>query len=274
MTTITLTPHTDAAPSPRIEVQVSGMTGATATVTRTADGRAMPVRGAVLRSTAGGFDVLDMEAPFGVSCTYTVQEFDSAGAPAGFTSSDPATLDVTETWVHQPLDQRLALPAALTDRTAQDLSRGFDATTVYPDGASVGVVVSGRRRGLEGVVVEVETDTDADAAALQAMLGTYTTDQVPVLCIRTPPGYTRLPRTLFLACANPVESDVNVRYGGHLTTMTLTGDEVRPPAAALSVPLLRYQDTDGFYGSYAAIDAAYGTYSARDRDWEKAGFAG
>lgn len=272
--TIAVTVYPDANPAPRAEVLVTNPAGATLTITRTADGRTMPVRGAIRRPTASGVPVIDTEIPFGVAVTYQAEMFDSVGGSLGFVTSASVTLDVAGTWVHQPLEPRLCARVDLTDDSAGELQRGFDADTVWPDGATLGVQVAGRRRGLEGVQLTLEPGSVADADRLQAMLGTYDVQQVAVLCIRTPPGYTRLPRTLFLSCPKPVEADVNVRYGGTLTQLRLQGDEVRPPAPGLSSALLRYSDTDAFYGTYSGIDAAYGSYLARDRDYDKAGFAG
>lgn len=274
-TTVTITPYLDENPTPRVEVLVQGAPAGFVTVTRSTDQRSYEVQGAIVQPTGSGVSVIDAAVPFGVPVTYQAQLFDTDGITSlGFVTSDPITLPVIDIWVHQPLDPHLAVKVDLTDASAASLTRGFDGETVYPDGASVGVWVGGRRRGLEGVQLELETSTQADMDTLQSIFGGYGDDEPAVICVRTPPGFSRLPRTLYLACKSPTVVDINVRYGGTLTVLQVTGDEVRPPAPGLVAALLRYQDTDLFFGTYSAIDANYGSYLARDRDYAKAGYAG
>jgi hypothetical protein len=272
---VALTPYPDANPCPRVEVLVQDCPpGSTITIRRLAESRSYPVRGAVQALSAGGVSRIDTEVPFGVPAAYQAEVF-IAGASIGFSQTATITLDIDEIWVHQPLQPQLAVRVDFDrEGSAQGLTRPTEGEVVYTDGASVGRWVGGRRRGLRGVKLGLSPQTAADADEIQAMLGTYTEDQIPVLCIRTPPGTVRLPRTLFLSAASPEEEDINIRYGGTLATIWITGDEVLPPAPGLTTPLLRYQDTDAKYGSYAAIDAQYGTYLARDRDYALAGFAG
>lgn len=271
---IAVTPYLDANPSPRAEVFVEDPPDGTVTLTRFESARQFLVPGGVQHPAGSGVSVIDTEIAFGVPVTYQAECFDPDGTSLGFITSPAVTLPVTDTWVSQPLDPRRAVKVDLTDASAADLTRGFDGSTVYTDGASVGVWIGGRRRGLEGVVLEFETSTQADMDTLQSVLGGYDgDDQVAVLCVRTPPAFSRLPRTLFLSAPKPTESDINVRYGGTLTVLRVTGDEVRRPAPALTAALLTYADIDLFFGTYSAIDANYGSYLARDRDYEKAGYA-
>jgi|GEM_PF-3377813 len=271
---IQVTPFLDENPSPRVEVFIQDPPPGTTTVKRTADRRTMTVSGMVGVPTGSGVTRIDPDVPFGVSATYTAEFVDVNGTPLGYVSSSPVTLDVDDVWISQPLDPRLAVKVDLTDESATELKRGFDGDTVYTQGAALPRWIGGRRRALEGLKLVAETANDADADMLQDIFGTYETDQVPVICVRTPPSYSRIPRTLFLAVPAPAETDINRRYGGSLTAMTLSGDEVLRPAPGLVAALLRYQDTDAFYGTYSAIDTAYGSYLARDRDYSKAGFAG
>jgi hypothetical protein len=274
MTTVTVTQYLDANPAPRVEVFVADPPAGTVTITRTADGRTMPVRGAIKHAAGSGVSVIDNDVPFGVQVTYQAELFDTGDVSTGFVTSAATILDVTDCWVHQPLDPRLAVRVDVTGDSADELVRGFDGELVYTDGATVGRWIGGRRHALEGVQLGLETSSTADMDVLQAMFGTYSVDQVPVVCIRTPPGFLRLPRTLFLAVPKPSENDINIRYGGSMSVLQVTGDESVPPAPALVKPLLSYADTDAFFGTYSAIDAYYGSYLARDRDYDKAGYAG
>jgi hypothetical protein len=272
---LVITPYLDENPSPRVEVFVQDPPPGTVTVARTADRRTMTVSGMISVPTGSGVTRLDLEVPFGVPVSYTAQFVTPTGAPLGYVSTTtPVTLAVTDTWISQPLNPRLAVKVDLTDESATELKRGFVGDKVYTQGATVARWIGGRRHGLEDLKLVAETATTAAADMLQDIFGTYDVDQVPVVCIRTPPTYLRIPRTLFLAVPAPTETDINRRYGGSLTLMNLVGDEALRPAAGLVAALLRYADTDAFYGSYAAIDSAYGSYLARDRDYSKAGYAG
>lgn len=274
-TQLIVTPFLDENPSPRCEVFVQDPpAGSFVNITRTADRRTMQVRSAVSVPAGSGVSRIDAEAPFGVSINYQAEILAADGSHLSYVTAPPITLPVTDTWISQPLNPRLAVKVDLTDESALEIHRGFDGESITTDGATVARWIGGRRRGLTDLKLVAETSTPDDADELQDIFGTYDTDQAPVICIRTPPTFLRLPRVLFMAVPDPTESDINVRYGGTLTAMTLRGDEVLPTAPGLAAALLRYQDTDAFFGSYAAIDSAYGSYLARDRDYAKAGYAG
>jgi hypothetical protein len=271
---VLVTPYLDENPSPRVEVFVQDPPPGLVNITRTAAGRTFQVRGAVDAPSGSGVSRIDVEVPFGVSVIYQAEIKDQVGNSLGFVSSAAATLPVTDIWIHQPLDPTRAVKVDMTDESALELARGFDGEMIYTDGATAGRWIGGRRRALENVTLVAETDTIDAADALQAVFGGYGDDQIPVICVRTPPTFSRLPRTFFLAVPKPTERDINIRYGGNLSTLVMSGDESLPPAPGLVVALLRYADTDAFFGSYAAIDSAYGSYLARDRDYAKAGYAG
>ncbi|TFD74738.1 hypothetical protein [Cryobacterium fucosi] len=272
--TVTLTQYApDTLAGPRVEVLVQDLPPGTITITRFSDARSFPVRGGVKVASASGVTVLDVEVPEGITAGYQAQMFAPDGTPIGFSTTTATTMPITGIYISQPLDPTLFAKVNMDDDSAASLVRGFDGAVVYTDGATVGRWVGGRRKGLSGVILNMETSTVADADEIQSMFGTYSTDQLPVLCIRTPPGFGRIPRTLFLAVQDPEEIDRSVRFGGSLVAFALKGDEVLPPAPGLSKSLLRYNDTDLFYPTYSAIDAAYGTYLARDRDYSKAGYA-
>lgn len=272
--TVTATPYLDAAPSPRIEVLVQDAPPGLLTIRRQSDGRTYVVRGGVSVASVGGFAVIDFEAPFGVPIAYQAEMFVN-GVSVGFSPPAATSLESTDMWVHQPLDPSLAVKVDMDAEAGREVQRPSNGRVEYTEAGSVGRWIgNGRRQGLRDVELELKVDSLADADEIQAMFGTYEVDQIPVLCIRTPPGYLRIPRTLFLASPGGKEIDLNYRLGGTTIRIPLRGDEVAPPAPGLVKAFLRYEDTDQFFGTYSAIDTAYGTYLARDRDYTKAGYAG
>lgn len=240
---------------------------------RFSEGRTWLVRGGV--DVAPGVAALDFEVPFRTPAMYRAECFDAAGVSLGFTETSEITVAVGDVWVHNPLDPTVAVnlgPYGLLSGSGAG-SRPTVGDTVWPDGAVVGRRVGSTRRGVVGGRIGFAVETLEVADELQAMVGDYVMQQVGVLCVRTPPP-VRMPRTLFASVRDVEEQDVNVAWGGgSRTDHWFSYDEVSPPFPGLVTPLLTYGDVDEFYGSYAAADAAYATYTGRDRDYSLAGFA-
>jgi len=272
----TLTAYTDI--NPWVEVFLSGGDVAVGTVRlryyRYSEDRVWLVRGGV--DVAPGVAALDFECPFQTQATYRAEQFDATGVSLGFTDAASITLSVSDVWVHNPLVPTGGVSFGsygLKDGSFDGTSRPTVGEVVYPEGAVVGHRIGSARRGLVSQSVGLAVDSLEQADALQAMLGTYTTAQIGVLCIRTPPG-VRVPRTFFAAVRDPQEVDINVNWGGgERTDFWFTADEVAPPFSGLVVPLLTYDDLDVAYATYALRDAAYATYTEQDRDYSLAGLA-
>lgn len=271
----TITPYFNAAPCPRAEVLFTSFAPGTVKVTvyRKAAGREYPMRGAVLASVAGALTRIDTEIPFGVPVSYRAAQFDSAGIPLGSTDSTTVTMHVAETWVHNPLDPQGATTVEFRDSAARSIVRATEGNVLYPQGRRVGVLVSGQRRGIEGVDLTVVTDTIEQVDKLQAMFGTYDTDLPPILCFRVGAfDQVRLPRPFFAAVLAPDERDVNyaIRMGEQITT-AMQGDEVSPPAPGVFIPLLTNADLNGYYLTNAAVRADNATNLAANRRYDLIG---
>ena len=242
-------------------------------VYRFSDNRTWLVRGGV--DIATGVAVLDFEIPFGVEATYRAEQFDVDDLSLGFTDISTITLDVSDTWVHNPLDPTLAVNLGAHPLEASTTSKNVRPTVgevVYTEGSTVGHWVGTRRRGVERMPFALVVEDTDQVDQLQYMLGSYEVQQVGVLCIRTP-GPSRLPRTFFAAVEEPDEGDSDVAWGGVRTVFTFTATEVRPPFPGLVTPLLTYDDIDAF-GDYDVQDATWATYTDRDRAYGLAGLAG
>jgi len=268
----TLTAFTNAAPCPRVEVRFNTLAATTATVTvfRIVEGREFRVRSAVNAAAAGTFTRLDFECPFGVPATYRAEMFTAAGVSLGFTDSVSVTLNVVDAWMHNPLNPAAALLVDLDYNSARSIARPTPGDILYPEGRSVGVVITKQRRGIVGVDLMVTTDTAAEAAAVDDMLGGYDTRVVPVLCLRTPP-FIRLPRTFFAVILEPVQRPINIHAGGQLTEWDLPATEVSPPAPSLIIPLLTRDDISAFFATRTAVNVAHLTRDAVSRRYDLAG---
>ncbi|QIS38607.1 hypothetical protein [Clavibacter capsici] len=272
-----LTAFADAAPCPRVLVSFAGFGPGTAFVTvfRIAGGRTFRVRGAVMAAVAGGFSRFDYEAPFGLELFYRAEMFDASGVSLGFTGAASVTLDVLETWVHNPLDPAGATTIAFRDNALRELTRPSEGQVYYPQGRRVGVVVSGQRRGLSGVVLDLIVDSVAQANRFQVIAGGgYDASMPPVGCFRVGAAdRVRVPRPLFASLLEVSEQDMNYVLGGTQITFAVQGDEVAPPAEALIIPLLTRADVDAFYNSRAAVKADNLTRGDVSRRYELAGYA-
>jgi len=236
---------------------------------RYSEDRVWLVRGGV--DVAPGVAAIDFEVPFQTLATYRAEQFNSSGVSLGFTDTSSITLDVSGTWVHQPLQPLLAAQVELNSTSAPEITRPTPADRIYTEGSFVARHIGRGRQGLVGVSVSFAAFGD-QADAFQTILGTYVTRQVAVLCIRTSDP-VRWPRTFFASSDALTEQDVSVRFGGDWVDFTGKLDEVAPPFSGLVVPLLTYGDLDAAYATYALRDAAYATYTEQDRDYSLAGLA-
>lgn len=278
----TLNETIDANPCPRVEVLFSAFAPGTAKIDlyRIAAGRTYLVRGAAKTAVAGALSRLDFEVPFGVPVQYRAEMFDASGASLGFTDTATITLDVKETWVHNPLDPQGATTVEFRSNALRDIERPIDAERVRPQGRTVGLIISGQRRGIEGAILDVVVDTIDQADRLQTMVGDYSDDDrprrtTPVICFRVGSAdRVRIPRPFFAGILKFSEQDQNYTIGyGETIAFAMTGDEVAPPTPALVVPLLTRADLNAAFPTRAALNAYFLTRLAANRAYEFAGTA-
>jgi hypothetical protein len=271
-----LTPYYDAAPRPRVEVLFSSFAPGTARITvyRRSQRRSYEVRGAIDVPVAGAYSRIDLEVPFGIEFSYYAFMTDAAGNSLGSTSPSFITMNVAETWVHNPLDPQGATTVAFRGRAARSLVRPSEGEVVYPMGRTVGVLVSGQRRGLSNVDLTVVTDTLDQVDRLQEMLGGYGSTLTPILCISVGTyDQIRLPRPFFAAVLSASEQDDNYVLGGEMITTEMQGSEVSPPAPGIYISLLKRDDIDAFYPTRADIDAGNAMRIDIDRRYELIGLS-
>jgi len=280
-TTVTLTTVDEdslaGAPAPHIDVLVDSIDVGVSFVTvwRTVNGRALKVRGLVNVASSSAVTARDFEAPFGVECSYRVEQFDSGGLFVSYSAATTATLPsptVGTMWVHNPLDPSTSVAVMVLSGAASEITRPSSAEVFRIPGRSVGVAITGTRHGVEGVVLDCMTETSVDGAKFDALFGAYDDDTVPILCVRTRPEML-LPPTLFALVASPRAVPLDNRHGGTAISWLVNGDEVAPPAEAIIVALLDYADFTAFYATYAAFTAAYADYTDASRDYTIAGTA-
>jgi hypothetical protein len=244
-------------------------TAATITIYRTADARTEEVRGGTDLSAATPF-AMDYEVALGVTNSWRAQMFASDGTDLGFTGA--VTLDVPGDegmWLQQPLAPETAIRVRLAIESGATMSKPTPAEIIYPEGAAVGRIIGGRRRGVSGMTIRLYAELE-DLARVDAMFGSYEADYPSVLLLRTPPPW-RFPRVFFMGIPDPEE----FREGMYaLAGYRMVATEVAPPYPGLVRALLRRKDIDAAYATRAARAAAYPTRLARDQDYSLAGFGG
>jgi hypothetical protein len=266
----------DVTEAPFVEVFIEDLIpeAASVTVYRLAAGREFQMRGAVRAPTAGAFTRVDFEVPFNVPVTYRAELFDAAGISLGFTDSATITLDVADTWMHNPLDPSGAVRVFLGDEGGWSVTRPTPGVVSRPLGRQVGVVLSQPRYGVTGLQLSVRTSTEEDADMVQAMVGDR--GMPPLVCIRLGAEDQRLrvPQPLFLSALSVTEVDMDHRWGGSEMVHKFEGDEVAPPIPGLFVPLLRAADINVSFASAAVLNSEHLTASDVNRRYDLAGAAG
>lgn len=262
----------DFAPVPRVELVFTSLPveAVSATVVRIVDGLTLRVRGAVDVFAAGGFAVVDTEAPFLVDVEYRAELFDVDGETLGFTDGTTVRLELDVTVFHNPLDPSTGLVVDPLPSFAADLGSPFDGELVQPSGSTKPVFVSFGRTSLRGLSLDVATDTTVQAEAFARLFGSPSVPSLPIVCVRTNPKW-RLPQPLFALIRDPRERRFNVEFGGEIRYWSLSADEVRAPAEALSVGVLTYEDMENSYATYDDAEAAYATYLDAESDFTLAG---
>lgn len=267
----------DVTEAPFVEVFIDDLVpeAATVTVYRLAAGREFQMRGAVRAATAGTFTRIDFEVPFNTPVTYRAELFDADGISLGFTDSAVITLNVVDTWMHNPLNPQGSVKVSLLDTAVRSLSRPVPGDVLYPRGRRVGVVLSEPRRGLKGAVFDVWCSSFEDADKVQALIGTQKGSSVPVICVRSGSrNPMRVAMPLFLGVLDIPEEGVDVGWGGTNTVHRIEGDEVDPPIPGLFVPLLRRMDLNAAFMTRSALNGAALTRGDINRLYEYAGYAG
>ncbi len=273
--TVVLTPRNTMAPVPRVEISfdAADLPAGTdrVTVWRVANGREFKVRDGIDRVVISSVSLVDVEPDLRGLLIYQAECWAGSASLGRVALGSTAMAWTGGTVIQQPLDPALSVEAQLNWGTATDLTRTTPGGLVFSSGSVAPDYVGfGPRRSLQGVVLVFEVD-EADQETLQATLGTYNTQQLPIWLIRSTD--VRWPTVFFCHVPALTETDRS-GYGGDIIGYSATVDEVNPPAAALVISLLSYDDLDVSYASYTAMDAAYASYDIRDRDYSLAGAAG
>lgn len=235
----------------------------------------MKVRGVVGRvfSESAGFQ--DFEAGFSVESAYELECF-AGDVSLGRVSVGSVTLphfgEPYEVLVQQPLDPNFSVVLDATWDQAAAVESSATGGIVRVEGVSLpSLIGAGLRGGVSTQLSLLATDREK-AAAARATLGSEDRPMVPVWLVRG--VHALLPPVLFCDARTVSESSVDLHLGGVQSLFTVDTTEVAPPAPALVISPLSYDDVDVSFVSYDEMDEAFASYDARDTAWEYAGASG
>jgi hypothetical protein len=252
----TLTPHSDDAPSPRVDVLFSlgELTPAVwATVYQISVAGQFPVRNGVRLSASGGVFATDYETPLGVPVTYRAEMFNGAGVSLGFTGSASTQVDIdpSNVVVQDFLAPRNAIRVDADTSFAGTVTSSRDSQR-YVAGTRT-VVLQGPLGLAQKIPLRVNTRSLADADRLAAIL-------VEGTClIRSMPGVVRVSPLLYVAFPDVPQIPVDVQYGGEWVAWDLTGDQISRPDLPIIDSVASNARYAAAFATNAAAAAAYAT---------------
>ena len=246
----------DMDPSPRVNVTVTDLDVDVVSVRIFAvtEQGAEPVRDAEPMLASGSAAVTDVAVPLGVPVAYLVQGFDVAGVLVESDTSDPVTvggLASGEVIFQDPLVPAFAVKVSGRDTFAASLERARQSARYRAGGRTI--TLMGEQGLLEGVDLSVAADSTALADALEVVL------QAGVVLVRTV-APVELPRCFYAAVTSSRRVPVDVYYGGSLTWVNLSGDQVSRDRLATLLPLVTWQRFIDFYATWDDLIAAHPTW--------------
>ncbi|SOD72717.1 hypothetical protein SAMN05892883_2067 [Jatrophihabitans sp. GAS493] len=259
-----LTPHTNAAPCPRIEVLIATMPGDAVTITvyRSWSGRKAAVRDANGAPVSGDFLVIDYEAPLGVPVSYSCVTTDVSGIPSSESAlSTPSTLSVVQAWVQDPLDPSSAMPIGMNKQQAgiwfqvdsfSQLSYGLSSSVSEVIGSGLPLGIAGTRQQASAVPLQVKTRTPGLADQFRDLLA-----QAYPLCLRTPVKLPVLDGLTYLDIPVITEAPVITPPS---STFTMTVQAIQGPGLDVVVPVRTWDDVATEGATWNDIAALYSTW--------------
>lgn len=267
--TVVMAPSGSPVPHAQITFTTVDPAAITATVYRNTGGRVYRVRRGIDVAAAGGFSLIDDEAPFIGTMTYNAEMFNATGAPIGYTDPSPAvSLNYSGTIIHNPVDSSRNAKVTILDGTADRLMRPYRGDFAHPILRHNPVWIGRGRGGLTGIPLALMT-TGVETDALRAVFGEYEDTQGAVVCYRSSVD-TGLPGTLFLVVPEPEYRHL-VNDPDKATVWAMVGTETSPPVESIGYAPLSYGDLEASFTTYSTLEAYKGTYRGLESAYELIG---
>jgi len=250
-----LTPHTDYAPVPRVDILFESLPfGAVElTVLQISDEGVVPVRSAERKFAAGGFFITDYEVPLGIPVSYRAEQFDADGNSMGLTETATVTVNIPVgvAVFQDPLEPDVSAVVGCEESFAASLSRsrevkrhriGFDT-----------IALMGAMSLLENVNLRSWASTDTDQAKFDLVL-----ERTHVV-IRTMPPMP-LPRVFHVVIPDITRVPFDLRFDGETNVWDLTAFEVSRSTLDVLVSPVSWRRIIDAYPTWADLIAAHPTW--------------
>jgi len=269
--TITVSAVSDTDPCPRVDINVSGISGAdTITVERIIDFVPTAVRGAKNEPVSTGFLVTDYEIPFTTTATYKATSYSGSNPVESVTSGSvivfsPAQDRWDTIWLQDPLRPESTFPAMVEQSSLQSwtMKRPLDLLNIRA--SSLPIASGGVMSGRQNVPVRLICESDEQ---MNDLIGFFS--EATVFLVRTVDSLP-MPRaayfTLDTLTVIPEMADLGTRDpSSRWSYLDMTLTEVRAPSADVVVPVFTWQDVIDNYTSWADLIAAKATWADVIRD--------
>lgn len=232
----------------------------TITVLRSVDGTTEAVRNAsnVVITGNTAFSVIDFDAPFGTSITYTARLI-IGGVDQGLGPSSTITLNSSKLWITDPIDPASGIgisldgsgTAFLGSNSFKSISQTVDRSLVNVLGKRKPIQLYYGQKGIAGLQFEVYTEGQS-TEKLETLLSASPllvrkTSDIPLLPYMLHGAITAIPET--------VDWQSNSQP---LTRWVMTLDETEPQSLDIVFAVFAYSYWNSRYATYTAALAVYG----------------
>lgn len=250
-----ITPHTDYAPVPRVDVLFDNLPFGAVYVTVfqiSAEGT-IPVRSAIRSFAAGGYFITDYEVPLGIPVSYRAEQFDAAGNSMGFTDTATTQVDIPVgvAVFQDPLEPAVSAVVGCEASFAETLSRTREVKRHLIGFETIALM--GAMSLLEDVNLRVWADADVTQRKFDAVLS-----RTQVLVRTMPP--MPLPRAFHVVIPSPKRVPFDIRFDGETNVWDLTAFEVTRSTLDIIVPPVTWQRVIDAYPTWADVIAAHPTW--------------
>lgn len=253
-----LTAYTDAAPCPRVRVNVTDVIAGTVTATlhRVYDERDDTVPGAQRVTAGAGFVATDFYPPLRTPVRYYVEFFTAAGVSLGVSDAEYTQLETPpgESWLTSPFDPSMSLRVEMADNAGESLVPDIVGSVHQIGSRKIALLDS--TYGLTQLPMSFWTETIDEARTAMQIFR----DGVGLVVYRTPPPM-EVPRVLY-GWGTPEASETNLPGGVDDFLFSVNVEEVDSPTAAIIAAQRPYRLYVNAFPTYAAFSSAYGTYRA------------
>ena len=268
--TITVSAVSDTDPCPRVDINVSGVSGADSiTVERHVGDTLTNVRGAKNETVSTGFLVTDYEIPFTTNASYRATSYSGANVVETVESSVVSVNSPTPTrwdtiYLQDPLKPESVISVMVEQSSLASWTLKRDLDLLNVRASSLPIASGGVLSGRTDVPVTLICESDSHRDSLLAFFAEAT-----VFLVRTIDPLP-MPRGGYFSVEQigvaPELGDLSRDPSGRWSYLAMSLQEVRAPSADVVVPVFTWRDVVDNYTSWADLIATKATWADVIRD--------